>query len=105
MTEVRITRAVAVVLRVFTDDVHAQRHGYELMQITGFPSGKIYPILARLLAAGWLDATTEDIDPAIEGRPPRRLYRLTGHGAINARRELAALYQEVSAPYAAPRWL
>jgi hypothetical protein len=43
-----MTLAVAAVLRVFLDDPDAPRYGYELMRRTGFPSGKLYPILARL---------------------------------------------------------
>jgi PadR family transcriptional regulator len=96
MKGIRVTRDVAVVLRVFVDDVSASRHGYELMRLTGFPSGKMYPILARLQAAEWLDATVEDIDPAIEGRPRRRLYRLTERGGAAAQMELAALYNEIA---------
>ncbi|MGN9911607.1 PadR family transcriptional regulator [Phytohabitans sp. LJ34] len=105
MEEVRITRAVAAVLRVFVDDVGASRHGYELMRLTGFPSGKMYPLLARLLAAGWLEATMENIDPAKEGRPPRRLYRLSERGVVGARRGLAAFYQEVAPSTSISGWL
>src|SRR5262249_52308029 len=65
VNEVRVTVAVACVLRVFLDDVGAPRYGYELMRLTGYPSGKLYPILARLEAAGWLDAQFEDIDPKV----------------------------------------
>ena len=96
MEDVRITRAVAAVLYVFVEDVGTSRHGYELMRRTAFPSGKIYPILARLLAAGWLEATMEDIDPAKVGRPPRRFYRLSERGVVRARQGLAAFYQEVA---------
>ncbi|MEV6490112.1 helix-turn-helix transcriptional regulator [Actinoplanes sp. NPDC051633] len=96
MEDVRITRAVAAVLYVFVEDVGAQRHGYELMRLTAFPSGKIYPILARLLAAGWLEATMEHIDPVKEARPPRRLYRLSERGITRARQGLAAFYQEIA---------
>ena len=37
---------------------------------------------------GWLASRWEDIDPTQEGRPRRRLYRLTGEGEIAARRIL-----------------
>lgn len=87
--DVRITEAVAAVLRVFLDDAAEPRYGYELMRLTGFPSGKLYPLLARLLAAGWLVKQVEQIDPALEGRPARRLYRLTPDGASTARARLA----------------
>ncbi len=48
-------------------------------------TGTIYPILARLEAAGWVVSDWEAIDPAEEGRPRRRLYYLTGAGALQAR--------------------
>jgi PadR family transcriptional regulator PadR len=91
MDEVRMTFAVAKVLRTFLDDVAEPRYGYELMRLTGFPSGKLYPILARLQRAGWLIREQEEIDPAAAGRPARRLYRLSPDGIQAARQELAAL--------------
>lgn len=90
-----MTIAVATVLRVFLDDITQPRYGYELMQLTGYPSGKLYPILARLQRAGWLTREREDIDPAVAGRPARRLYRLAPEGIQAARQELAALTQQL----------
>ena len=90
-----MTIAVAKVLRTFLDDVSQPRYGYELMRVTGFPSGKLYPILARLQRAGWLIREHEDIDPATAGRPARRLYRLSPAGIQAARHELAALTQQL----------
>jgi DNA-binding PadR family transcriptional regulator len=95
MTPVRLTVAVATVLRVFLEDTSQPRYGYELMQITGFPSGKLYPILARLQAAGWLIKEKEDIDPSTAGRPPRRMYRLSPDGIQAARLELAILSEQL----------
>jgi DNA-binding PadR family transcriptional regulator len=92
----RITVAVAVVLRVFLDDVTAPRYGYDLMHVTGYPSGKLYPILSRLEAAEWLVKHREDIDPAVEGRPVRWWYQLSEKGMAAARIELAALQQQLS---------
>jgi DNA-binding PadR family transcriptional regulator len=93
MEDVRITLAVAQVLSEFLDDVTTPRYGYELMQRTGFDSGKIYPILARLERAGWLVRRSEEVDPTKVGRPVRRHYRLTAEGASAARLELAHLRQ------------
>lgn len=97
-----MTVAVATVLRVFLDDTVKPRYGYELMQLTGFPSGKLYPLLARLERAGWLIKEIEDVDPAAAGRPARRLYRLSDEGAQAARYELARLSERLrsSAPVA-----
>ena len=88
MQSVRVTLAVATLLSAFLEDPAEPRYGYELMCQTGFPSGKLYPILARLEAAGWLVKQLEHIDPAAAGRPARRHYRLSGDGVAAARREL-----------------
>jgi PadR family transcriptional regulator, regulatory protein PadR len=95
MDDLRMTVAVATVLRIFLDEVSQPRYGYELMRLTGFASGKLYPLLARLQAAGWVVKEREEIDPAEAGRPVRRLYRLTPDGARAARIELAALNEQL----------
>jgi DNA-binding PadR family transcriptional regulator len=102
MSEVRVTIAVARVLRAFLDDAAKPRYGYDLMRETGFPSGKLYPILARLQKAGWLDREREVIDPAVERRPARTLYRLSSAGATAARQELAVLAAEFGQPARQP---
>lgn len=96
MADVRITVAVAQVLRQFLADPGQPRHGYELMQLTGFPSGKLYPLLARLHRAGLLIREREDTDPRQAGRPARYLYRLDPQAAEFVRQELAALSEQVS---------
>jgi PadR family transcriptional regulator PadR len=96
--EVRITTTVARVLRTFLDDIAAPRYGFELMRLTGLPSGTLYPILARLEAAGWLISAREQIDPVTAGRPPRREYRISPQGAQTARTDLAALSAELRPP-------
>ena len=42
-------------------------------------SGTLYPLLARLEAAGWFTSEWEDVDPSEVGRPRRRLYKLHRH--------------------------
>lgn len=83
--------AVARVLREFLDDVSKPRYGYELMQVTGYASGKLYPILSRLAVAGWLIREREDVESSRAGRPVRYTYRLSQHGAMAAQSELATL--------------
>lgn len=94
----RITVAVARVLREFLVEAARPRYGYELMQSTGFPSGKLYPILARLQHAGWLVRSAEDVDPSEQGRPVRYMYLLSADGLEAARQELAALQVQLSLP-------
>lgn len=96
MSDVRVTVAVARVLREFVAEASEPRYGYELMQLTGFPSGKLYPILARLQQAGWVTREREHIDAAKAGRPPRYLYRLTPRGAEAAWSELTSLTRQIA---------
>jgi PadR family transcriptional regulator PadR len=107
MAEIRLTTAVAKVLAALLQDPSAERYGLDLMRATGHPSGTLYPILVRLQRAGWVGARwEEDLDPAAAGRPARRYYRLTPHGVTEARRELAALSQQLNtapAPFGATR--
>jgi PadR family transcriptional regulator, regulatory protein PadR len=91
---VRVTMTVARVLRLFLDEPDAPHYGLELMKATGFRSGTLYPVLARLERTGWIRSQREDIDPVTEGRPPRRYYQLTGEGQTAARYELAALAEQ-----------
>jgi PadR family transcriptional regulator, regulatory protein PadR len=58
-------------------------HGYELSDQTGLKSGTLYPILMRLSDRGVLEAKWEPSPH--QGRPPRRLYRLTSLGVSFAR--------------------
>jgi DNA-binding PadR family transcriptional regulator len=87
-----MTTGVALVLRVFLDDPAVPVYGFELMQRTRSPSGTVYPILARLERAGWITGQLEMPDDASrEGRPRRRLYRLTAEGSVAARTALTEL--------------
>jgi DNA-binding PadR family transcriptional regulator len=102
---IRMTITVAAVLRIFLDDVTRPCYGYELMRATGYPSGKLYPVLARLERAGWLTKELEAIDPTTEGRPARRLYRISAEAVQVARSELAALSAQLQPPAQQPHRL
>ncbi len=97
-----MTLTVARVLREFLTDPSQPRYGYDLMQATGYPSGKLYPALAKLTNAGFLLREEEQIDPAREGRPARRIYRLSERGIEAARYELAVLSQQITPPAGSP---
>lgn len=57
------------------------RYGFELMRVTGLPSGTVYPILTRLEAAGLVRSRWEAEEKAHEqGRPRRRYYEMTSEG-------------------------
>lgn len=57
-------------------------YGLELCERAHLPSGTVYPILARLESAGWLQSRWEELPagPEFEGRPRRRYYRMTADG-------------------------
>jgi DNA-binding PadR family transcriptional regulator len=80
-----MTTQTLAVLSVLVGDPAADWYGLELTKLAGLKPGTIYPILDRLLKLGWLERRWETIDPVAEGRPRRRLYRLTGVGASSAR--------------------
>jgi DNA-binding PadR family transcriptional regulator len=62
-------------------------YGFNLMQVTGLPSGTVYPAMRRLerdelIRSQWEDQSIADT----EQRPPRKYYRLT----VSGRAALAA---------------
>ena len=62
------------------------RFGFDIMEVTGLPSGTIYPALRRLEA---LDLVTSDWETDLQarkaGRPRRRYYELTAAGKSQLR--------------------
>jgi DNA-binding PadR family transcriptional regulator len=72
------------------------RHGFDIIDATGYPSGTVYPILRRLEESGMLRSSWEPVSVArAEQRPPRRYYQLTAAGAV-AVKEALQLYPELS---------
>jgi len=99
----RLTRPTTLVLHALARGL---RHGFDVLDATGLPSGTVYPILRRLEDAGLVRSHWESVLVAREeGRPPRRYYELTGAGAETLRAALA-LHPDVRAAFApagAPR--
>ena len=91
MSPIRITHATALILQAIAS---GKRHGFQIMEATGLPSGTVYPVLRRLEREGAVDSEWEDASEARDaGRRQRRVYRLTGSGqqlGELARRRLAA---------------
>ena len=78
MTPIRMTQATAFVLRALAT---GHRHGFEIMEASGLPSGTVYPALRRM--ESWAHVTSEwegEEKARAEGRPRRRLYTLTASG-------------------------
>ena len=83
----RVTGPLLKVLNAFLEHP-AELYGLELSRATGLKGGTLYPLLDRLEREGWLRSRWEQNDPSEEGRPRRRFYALTGHGAHEARQIL-----------------
>lgn len=86
----RISHAGLKVLKACLDRPNADFYGYDLMQATGVASGTLYPLLMRFETDGWLSSKWESAEPQAEGRPRRRLYRMTGVG----QREAALIFAQ-----------
>ena len=85
----RFTLATGLVLQALLDGHH---HGFDIMDVTGLPSGTVYPILRRLNADGFVRSRWEKEGAARrEQRPPRRYYELTNSGARFGREAVARL--------------
>ena len=99
----RLTRPTTLVLLALSRGV---RHGFDVLDATGLPSGTVYPILRRLEDAGAVRSRWEPVEIArAAARPPRRYYELTGVGAGTLRAALQ-LHPDVPAslaPDASPR--
>ncbi len=63
--------------------------GFEVSAATEIPTPTVYGILARLERADWVVAQFECVDPSVEGRPARRLYRLTREGSTEGAQQVA----------------
>jgi DNA-binding PadR family transcriptional regulator len=78
----RITQQLLLVLGALMVDPRHEWYGMELMERTQLTSGTVYPILRRLVAAGWLACAGEV--PSDAGGAGRRLYALTRDGEREA---------------------
>ena len=74
-----LSYTVAVILQALGG---GYRYGFDIMDVTGLPSGTIYPALRRLEEAGLVESTWEPQKLAQrEQRPPRKYYELTAEGS------------------------
>lgn len=93
----RRTRTLLAVLAALLERPDDEHWGYDLQRATGIRSGALYPILRRLHEADWLEDGWED-PSVVDGRPPRRYYRLTPNGTVQAKTMLAATGAHAEAP-------
>ena len=73
-----LSYTVAVILRTLDN---GYQYGFDIMDVTGLPSGTVYPALRRLEDAGLVKSKWEKHALAqAEARPPRKYYELTKAG-------------------------
>jgi len=73
-----LSHSAAVILQAVAN---GYRYGFDVMDVTGLPSGSVYPALRRMEQAGLVDSKWEKEGLAQnEGRPPRRYYEVTPAG-------------------------
>src|SRR5215813_7519791 len=76
-------------------------YGFSVMEMTGLPSGTVYPAMRRLERDGWIKSQWElqSVADAAQ-RPPRKYYRLTraGHAVLEASQKRYPLLARLAAP-------
>lgn len=80
----RVTSSLLTVLSGFLEANPDEISGADLINRYRVFSGTLYPILDRLEKRGWIEGRWENIDPREEGRPRKKLYRLTAEGQLGA---------------------
>jgi PadR family transcriptional regulator, regulatory protein PadR len=75
---IKLSYATAIILQALAN---GYQYGFDIIDITGLPSGTVYPALRRFEEAGLCDSRWEAEDIAErEQRSPRRYYELTKEG-------------------------
>jgi len=73
-----LSHSAAVILQALAG---GYKYGFDIMDISGLPSGTVYPALRRLEETGLVDSKWEKEGIAQrDGRPPRKYYELTPDG-------------------------
>lgn len=84
MSPLRLTHATALILQALAT---GRRHGFQIMEVSGLPSGTVYPVLRRLERELAVESEWEAKDTAqAAGRRQRRVYQLTESGQLWAER-------------------
>jgi PadR family transcriptional regulator PadR len=78
--EPKLSHTAALILQA----IHAgQGYGFSVMEMTGLPSGTVYPAMRRLERDSLIRSHWESQSIADSGqRPPRKYYKLTRSGKL-----------------------
>ncbi|HKC70083.1 MAG TPA: PadR family transcriptional regulator [Terriglobales bacterium] len=74
---VRLSHTSALILQNIGT---AHHYGFDVMEVTGLPSGTVYPALRRLERDRLIVSSWEELSASCP-RPARRYYKLTPEGA------------------------
>jgi PadR family transcriptional regulator PadR len=75
---VRLSHTAALMLKTLSE---GHSYGFNIMDITGLPSGTVYPALRRMEGDGLIEGVWESEAKALrEDRPARRYYKVTKQG-------------------------
>ncbi|HMV86928.1 MAG TPA: helix-turn-helix transcriptional regulator [Blastocatellia bacterium] len=92
--------SAAVILQALDN---GYQYGFDIMDVTGLPSGTVYPALRRLEEALYVKSKWEKHAIAQEeARPPRKYYELTrdGREALEEARKRYRLLEQAQPPKA-----
>ena len=92
----RITVQFLKIISIFIKDPLKSYSGADICRKAKLKSGTVYPMLIKLEIGGWLSSELEKIDPRKEGRPKRRLYRITYKGSVEGRKILDEHFPSIS---------
>jgi DNA-binding PadR family transcriptional regulator len=85
----RMTLTTTLVLQAIA---RGHRYGFEIVDVTGYPTGTVYPALRRLEHAGYLRSAWEAEAKAFrDHRPQRRYYEVTPGGVAALARAVDSL--------------
>ncbi len=73
---VKLSHTSALILQTISQ---GYSYGFDIMDVTGLPSGTVYPALRRLEREELIKSKWE-AEASVEDRPPRKYYRLTRLG-------------------------
>src|SRR5882672_6605154 len=78
--EARLSHTAALILQAVSA---GYLYGFSLMEVTGLPSGTVYPAMRRMERDGLIRSQWEKQSIAdVEQRPPRKYYKLTAAGRV-----------------------
>jgi DNA-binding PadR family transcriptional regulator len=96
--EVKLSHTAAMVLQAV---LAGDGYGFSVMEMTGLPSGTVYPAMRRMERDGLIRSQWEPQSIAdASQRPPRKYYRLTrsGRATLEASQKRYPLLAKITAP-------